>query len=226
MKVWFICLIILTFAGHKLALAQTTKVKSVAAPMQASLSLYRDQRQFSTLNITIAKSKLPGHFAIWGFTDLHSSPKATNTDSFDRVFSEYRLSNNFVGKILGVPLLALELEYNNLIPQNMSLYRYGLTYKVILPMGWIKLRGFPGASSSNSRQAGIAYFLKLSSLSLSGFLDLNLTKSNGHKRVTENELEFEYQKNLSFLIEHRYSEFEESSPDLKGHSFAIGIKVR
>lgn len=194
--------------------------------MTAQLSIYRDLRGFNTLNIMVSKSKVPGSFGIWGFTDFHSSPNSNNAHSFERSFSEYRLFNTYIGEKIGLPNFALEAEFNNSTPSNQHLFRFGLTYKFLHPFGWVKLRGYPLSFSKNGKQIGIIYFLNYSIISFIGFVDVNFITETGPKVVTENEISFKIYDPFSIIAEHRYSQFEDESKDLKGHSLAIGVKVK
>ena len=73
---------------------------------------YMDDRDFNTLAVTTAVSKLPYNVSFWGFTDFHGS-QASSRDRrrLIRSFSEYRLSYS-LEEITGIKGLGLETEYN------------------------------------------------------------------------------------------------------------------
>lgn len=190
---------------------------------------YMDDRDFNTLAVTTAVSKLPYNVSFWGFTDFHGS-QASSRDRrrLIRSFSEYRLSYS-LEEITGIKGLGLETEYNYFSTSDKSIWRFGPVYKHAIPFlrkgSWLKWRVHPLQSDKNW-QASVIYRVSLSEKwSMSGFADYNIN-SGPDRWILEPQLNYQINKNLSLHLEYRHNGFEDANKNLRGNGVAIGVGVK
>ena len=190
---------------------------------------YLDDRDYNTLSVTTALNKLPGNLSFWGFTDFHGNQTSPRERSrLTRSFSEYRLTYN-LKDLTGIEGLGLQTEFNYFSRSDNKFARFGLVYKhkiPFLPQGsWLQWRFFPEQTDDNE-QFSLIYRLAITEkLSISGFADFNFNNGARDRWVVEPQLNYQFNKYLSFHVEYRHNGFEDANKALRGNGIAIGLGV-
>lgn len=211
-----------------------SSAEPTAIGLQGRLQVYRDTRDFSTVNLTNRISGLPLHSQIFGYTNFNSR-QGDPTEWYDlrETSSEYRLTSTEIGELVELPGLGLFGEGDYVSPGKRTIGRVGLSYRLSfdsmfvpdLMAGWIQTRVALLETDGEGEQLSCSYFIPVvDRVHLSGFFDYSINPGEPDRINTETQLNLKIWGDLSLVLEQRYNEYFTDVPSKRVSGWAPGLR--
>lgn len=213
----------------QLAIHENNKSKSANPRLRVNLTGFVDSRGYSTFGSWFSLSNLRHGFKILGFHDLHSEQAMINNlFGFNRVFTEYRISNDKLGEWLGAPF-DIQVEFNSFSASGSRRARFGIQKKInFQKSSFVNLRFMPIETDEGGQ---FSLFTSIPFINgkfrFSGFFDLNVLnyKTWDVAIVSEPALRYFVTDHAAVMLEYRWNSFENRNLNLEGTGIAVGLSL-
>ena len=197
-----------------------------------SMTYMLDERHFTSNGFGSMINKLPWGLSMLGLTEFYSDHNDASAQmDMDRTFSEYRITESWLGPKIGIKGLGLQLEYNQATPVDFKLGRAGISYFHTFKSpwkttGWANWRWFPVETDGEGGQLSFAFEVPITKkLFLGGYFDWDYGDKDPDYWVCEPELLYRVNKHFAFAVEYRYNDYERRIPGIEGRGWAFGIRL-